>query len=94
MLKYGLLIFLLFNSVFGQENPCEPNPCGVNTRCTTQGSGVGSRQVISCKCLPGMTIGLDGQPSCSINLPSVTNYNQDSGKGILLEAAPRSPGQP
>ena len=45
------VIFLIYTQECWGQNPCEPNPCGENTRCLTQ---VGSsRPVISCKCLPG-----------------------------------------
>ena len=43
-------LFLVIVKIAAQ-NPCEPNPCGPNTRCLTQAGS--SRPVISCKCLPG-----------------------------------------
>ena len=47
---FGLILCLQIGINFAQ-NPCEPNPCGKNTRCLTQPGS--TRPVISCKCLPG-----------------------------------------
>ena len=47
---FGLILCLQIGINFAQ-NPCEPNPCGKNTRCLTQPGS--ARPVISCKCLPG-----------------------------------------
>ena len=47
---FGLILCLQIGINLAQ-NPCEPNPCGKNTRCLTQPGS--ARPVISCKCLPG-----------------------------------------
>merc|ERR1712193_311416 len=54
---WTFLCLILFLSITGGQgqNPCEPNPCGKNTRCLTQSNS--GRSVISCKCLPGFRQG-------------------------------------
>ena len=57
----ALCLILFLNIITGgqgqNENPCEPNPCGKNTRCLTQQNS--GRSVISCKCLPGQFFKLE-----------------------------------
>ena len=57
----ALCLILFLNIITGgqgqNENPCEPNPCGKNTRCLTQQNS--GRSVISCKCLPGQFFELE-----------------------------------
>ena len=57
----ALCLILFLNNITGgqgqNENPCEPNPCGKNTRCLTQQNS--GRSVISCKCLPGQFFKLE-----------------------------------
>ena len=57
----ALCLILFLNNITGgqgqNENPCEPNPCGKNTRCLTQQNS--GRSVISCKCLPGQLFELE-----------------------------------
>ena len=48
MLRLGIFLCLLI-SIEGQ-NPCDPNPCGPNTRCLTR---PGSAFAISCECKEG-----------------------------------------
>lgn len=50
MLTLGIFLCLLVSMVQGQ-NPCDPNPCGPNTRCLTRPGS--DRLVISCECKEG-----------------------------------------
>merc|ERR1711953_666310 len=52
MLRLGIFLCLLI-SIEGQ-NPCDPNPCGPNTRCLTR---PGSAFAISCECKEGFRQG-------------------------------------
>lgn len=53
-----VLTLFVFN-IFGQEkDPCEPNPCGDNTRC--QSVLIRKSPVISCECLIGFKVPVGG----------------------------------
>jgi len=54
MLTLGIFLCLLVSIVQGQ-NPCDPNPCGPNTRCLTRPGS--DRLVISCECKEGFRQG-------------------------------------
>jgi len=85
------ILCLQFGLFWGQ-NPCEPNPCGINTRCLTQPGRSGS-PVISCKCLAGFRQG-DPFEGCSavsntaLNGDESTFPGADEGTDVLLVSAP------
>ena len=59
-----LVLLVLLTAALGQEverDPCEPNPCGENTRCQAVFSR--GNPVISCDCLPDYKYPLGGDSS-------------------------------
>ena len=59
-----LVVLVLLTTALGQEvekDPCEPNPCGENTRC--QAVFIRGNPVISCDCLPDYKYPLGGDSS-------------------------------
>jgi len=55
-----ILLLLLPLLSWCQEDPCSPNPCGANTRCSSSYSG--TNPVISCECLIGYRVPDGGDP--------------------------------
>ena len=72
------ILCLQFGLFWGQ-NPCEPNPCGINTRCLTQPGRSGS-PVISCKCLAGRYLKI---PSFALTYPSFALFKSALNKDLL-----------
>lgn len=61
---WGRALFFILVSVISaraQEDPCKPNPCGDNTRCSSQVRDFG-KPVISCSCLNGFDVPKGGDP--------------------------------
>ena len=59
-----LVLLVLLAATLGQEvekDPCEPNPCGENTRC--QAVFIRGNPVISCDCLPNYKYPVGGDSS-------------------------------
>ena len=59
-----LILLVLLTASLGQElerDPCEPNPCGENTRC--QAVFIRGNPVISCDCLPNYKYPVGGDSS-------------------------------
>ena len=56
----GLLLVLSVQTFLCQEDPCQPNPCGDNTRCSS--TFINASPVISCECLIGFKVPDGGDP--------------------------------
>ena len=89
-----LILLVLVAASLGQEverDPCEPNPCGENTRC--QAVFIRGNPVISCDCLPNYKypVGGDSSDGCVEVSDVVFSFyvlvphllGQDSTKGCL-----------
>ena len=55
-----LPLILLVQTCSSQEDPCLPNPCGDNTRCSSTFSR--GSPLISCECLIGYQVPTGGDP--------------------------------
>ena len=56
----SVLVLLCVHKGFSQEDPCQPNPCGDNTRCSS--TFISESPVISCECLIGFKVPEGGDP--------------------------------